>query len=253
MKRIKSALCILLAAAAAFAFGCVPKYDTVIDDSQLVTARPTQAATVQVDDVTPAPAITVDPYATPEPDYTPAPTPEPTPEPTPTPKVDPNPDYPYYLYVEKGSFTLTIYGKDSNFDYTVVVRQYKIGHGDTKTPVGKFTLSNTRHRWYTFRLGGSVQYATAYWGNLYIHSPLYGTENAWNMWPKYYNGEYGIGTAHTGGCLRMVTEAAKFIYENCPPGTTLEIVNGSPRGTTSPDVPPMVKYGYDPTDVEANG
>lgn len=180
-------------------------------------------------------------------------TPELTAEPSPTPLVDPNPDFPYYLYVEKGSYTLTIYGKDDNFEYTVVVAQYRIAHGGNKTPVGTFKLTSTKYRWYTFRLGGSVQYATAYYGNLYIHSPLYGSEQPWNLWPTYYNGQYGIGTDHTGGCLRMVTEAAKFIYDNCPVGTTLEIVNGSPRGTTSPDVPRIITYGYDPTDYEATG
>ena len=248
MLKLKAIIAFLLAAASVFAAGCLPSYDTVVDAE---TPAPTEDLIVAIDEPTKEPEVTAQPTAVPTP--TPYITEEPTPEPTPTPLVDPNPGLPYYLYVEKGSFTLTIYGKDKNYDYTVIINQYRIGHGDYKTPVGTFKLSSTRHRWYTFRLGGSVQYATAYWGNLYIHSPLYGSENAWNMWPKYYNGEYGIGTAHTGGCLRMVTAAAKFIYENCPPGTVLEIVNGSPRGTTSPAVPPMVKYGYDPTDTEANG
>ncbi|MBO4848469.1 MAG: L,D-transpeptidase [Clostridia bacterium] len=177
--------------------------------------------------------------------------PDPTPEPTPTPVVDLDPEHPYYLYVEKGSYTLTIYGKDENYNYTVIVKQYRIGHGGNKTPIGLFTLSETRYRWYDFRLGGSVQYATSYWGNLFIHSPLYGAQDPSRIWPRYYNGEMGIGTSNTGGCLRMVTEAAKFIYFNCPPGTKLEIVNGSPRGTTSPDVPEITRKGYDPTDVDA--
>ena len=247
MRSVKPVLCIMLAALTLLLVGCMPNYSVVVDATEAPTEPAVSESVVTVSETE------FQPTAQPTEEPTPTPTAEPTPEPTPTPLVDPNPDYPYYLYVEKGSFTITIYGKDENYEYTQIVRQYRIGHGDTKTPVGIFKLSDTRHRWYTFRLGGSVQYATAYWGNLYIHSPLYGTENAWNMWPKYYNGEYGIGTAHTGGCLRMVTEAAKFIYENCPPGTTLEIVNGSPRGTTSPAVPPMVKYGYDPTDTEANG
>ena len=48
----------------------------------------------------------------------------------------------------------------------------------------------------------------------------------------------------------MVTEAAKFIFEHCPKGTILEIVNGSPRGTTSPDVPSRNGLRIDPTDYE---
>ena len=53
---------------------------------------------------------------TPAPVLTPEPTPEQTaePEPTEAPAPSPTPDdgLPYYLYVEKGSFTLTIYEKD---------------------------------------------------------------------------------------------------------------------------------------------
>lgn len=188
------------------------------------------------------------------PDLTAGPTAVPTvaPDPTPTPEpVDPDPEHPYYLYVEKGSFTLTIYGKDDEFNYTVVVARYKIAHGGNKTPTGIFTLSSDRERWHDFPLGGSSQYATPYWGNLFLHSPLYTGQDPSRMWRSYYNGDKGLGTESTGGCLRMVTEAAKFIYENCPAGTKLEIVNGSPRGTTSPDPPAIKKNGYDPTDVEA--
>lgn len=177
--------------------------------------------------------------------------PDPTPVPSPTPITDPNPDHPYYLYVEKGSHTLTIYGKDENFNYTVVLATYKVAHGGNRTPTGIFTLSGERERWHDFPLGGSAQYATPYWGNLFLHSPMYTSQDPSTMWRGYYNGDKGIGTDSTGGCLRMVTKAAKFIYFNCPEGTKLEIVNGSPRGTTSDDPPPIEKKGYDPTDVDA--
>ena len=236
MKAKRTIFLILLAFLMLAAFGCreiVIEPDepdeivSIIDPTQtLVTAGPT--------------AVPTD-------------TPEPTPEPTPTPAVDPDPEHPYYLYVEKGSYTLTIYGKDEDFNYTVVVMTYRIAHGGNKTPAGIFTLSGDRQRWHTFPLGGCAQYATPYWGNLYIHSPLYGAEDPSRLWKSYYNGDKGIGTDKTGGCLRMVTEAAKFIYENCPEGTKLEIVNGSPKGTTSADVPPIEKKGYDPTDTEALG
>jgi len=46
-----------------------------------------------------------------------------------------------------------------------------------------------------------------------------------------------------------VTEASRFIYENCKEGTTLEIVNGSPKGTTSDPVPDRNGLRIDPTDV----
>ena len=165
---------------------------------------------------------------------------------------DPTAGFPYYLYVEKGSFTLTIYQKGEDGTYSDVYKTYRIAHGGNKTPAGVFELMDQRDRWHEFPDGGFVQYATRYHARLYIHSPLYGKENNGNLWPKYYDGEEGIGKPSTGGCLRMVTEAARFIYENCPPGTKLEIVNGSPKGTTSEDVPSRKGKRVDPTDVDAN-
>lgn len=171
---------------------------------------------------------------------------------SPEPAQTPDDGLPYYLYVEKGSFTLTIYEKDEQGEYTKVLAAYRIAHGGNKTPAGTYTLGGekARERWHDFPDGGTVQYATRYEGRLYIHSPLYATSDPTQMWPKYYNGEKGIGLESTGGCLRMVTEAAKFIYENCPEGTTLKIVNGSPLGTTSDDVPSRNGLRIDPTDYE---
>lgn len=213
--------------------------------------------------VDPADIIEIEePTDSPEAVWTPAPAVSETaaatgqPSPSPSPSSTPDDGLPYYLYVEKGSFTLTIYTKDENGDYTVVYATYRIAHGGNKTPAGKFTLTDNRERWHDFPDGGTVQYATKYEGHLYIHSPLYATSDPTQLWPKYYDGEKGIGKESTGGCLRMVTEAAKFIYENCPPGTTLEIVNGSPKGTTSDDIPSRNGLRIDPTDYEtlaANG
>ena len=204
------------------------------------------------------PAPTVGGTATPTPNLpdnnqqaedTPAPI---TDEPLPT--EEPEDDgLPYYLYFEKGSFTLTIYEKDENGEYTKVYKTYRAAHGGNKTPAGKFTLVGGRERWHEFPDGGVVQFAVRFHQRLYIHSPLYADENPENMWPKYYDGELGIGKESTGGCLRMVTEASRFIYEECPDGTILEIVNGSPRGTTSDPPPSRNGKRFDPTDVTVTG
>lgn len=198
-----------------------------------------------------------------EPDtWTPAPqetqVPAVTQTPVGEPEVTPDDGLPYYLYVEKGSFTLTIYEKDENGEYSKTYATYRIAHGGNKTPAGKYTLPDTqgRERWHDFPDGGTVQFATKYEGRLYIHSPLYATSDPTQLWPKYYDGDHGIGLESTGGCLRMVTEAAKFIYENCPEGTVLEIVNGSPKGTQSEEPPSRNGLRIDPTDLDtlaANG
>lgn len=240
VKRIFTALLLIACAlAAAACAGKKPEAIKNIEDGSGVVEINTPSPTASQSEQLQSPANTT--YSVKEPLAT---------EP---PLTDPNPDLPYYLYLEKGSYTLTVYGKDDNFEYTKIIHQYRCGHGGNKTPAGEFHLQAAKERWHDFRLGGTVQFAVPYYGNLYLHSPLYGSANPYTMWPKYYNGEKGIGKDSTGGCIRMVTEAARWIYENCPAGTVFEIVNGSPRGTTSDDVPPMVTYGVDPTDIEVNG
>lgn len=244
MKGFKSLLTIVLCLLTALLCACQQRASAegVLDIEAPEHAEQTQSMPAQEGSAEGSPALTPDAAQT----QTPAPT------------QTPDDGLPYYLYVEKGSFTLTIYEKDDAGEYTKVYATYRIAHGGNKTPAGKFTLGDesTRDRWHDFPDGGTVQYATKYEGRLYIHSPLYATADPAQMWPKYYDGEKGIGKESTGGCLRMVTEAAKFIYENCPAGTVLEIVNGSPKGTQSDPQPSRNGLRIDPTDYEtlaANG
>lgn len=151
---------------------------------------------------------------------------------------------PYYLYAEKGSFSLVAYGLDGSNNYTQVVRVMRmaIGRG-TMTPTGKFTLT-TRERWHSFS-GSYAQYAVKYKSSLYIHGPLYKQTEIHTLIPSYYE---AIGTIHTSGCLRLATGDVYWIFNNCGSGTVLEIVKDSPRGFTAPALIPLVNRNEDPTD-----
>lgn len=137
---------------------------------------------------------------------------------------------------------------DDNGEYTKVVAAFRtaIGTG-SKTPTGVFSIGG-KQRWHVYSTGAAIPYASSYYGGLYIHGPIYdGTDNH-----KMYNNTYNeIGTQATSGCLRTTTYAAYWIYNNCPRGTTVEIVNGAPKGTSSDAPPAIVTSGVDPTDPEA--
>lgn len=245
-------------------FACVPEErQTASEDPAAASAEPSAAASAEPSEEPAAepshkPAET--PAQTEEPSEEPTPAPTSTPKPTNTPRPTADPRYPYMLYVEKGSFTLTIYGIGSDKQYSKVVKRYRISHGGNRTPTGNFVLSR-RERWHPFSGGdnGYAQYAVMYnpksdptgWTGLFIHGPMYRSQDPNDLWPRYYDGEKAIGGENTQGCLRMVVEAAKFIYDNCPKGTPLKIVNGSPRNTKSKDVPPRNGLKHDPTDKEA--
>lgn len=236
--------------------GCVAGIIWLSGDTPRGAAMAAAQTTAPADTGSTAPALTV-------PADTGAPTPDPTAptdteatptaSPAPTPATTPGPfdgyDMPYYLYLEKGSFTLTVYARGEDGSYTQAVKSFLVAIGKgAKTPTGVFTLSD-RERWHSFGADQAyTQYAVRYEGRLFIHAPLYRREDVHSM----YNNTYReIGTAVTAGCIRTATEAARWIYENCEEGTRLEIVNGSPRGTRAEPWPEIERIYNDPTDVEA--
>jgi hypothetical protein len=220
---------------------------------------------------TPDPAPDLTQPSMPDPSEPPAP---PTPDLTPTPQYtmppleEIGPDT-FYIYVEKGSHTMTIYSEDENGEYTNVVHTFLTATGKTaaKTPVGIWELG-TRERWHTFSMlaGGHeyTQYTTSFkvgyeyspnTGKLYIHSAEYYEKDPSRLDTGMYN---QIGRNATAGCLRTTAYAAWWVYTYCPPGTVLEIVNGDPKGTSAEPIPDPVRGDgrnewYDPTDPEYPG
>ena len=86
---------------------------------------------------------------------------------------------------------------------------------------------------------------------LFVHGPMYRSKDPNDLWPEYYDGEKAIGGANTRGCIRMVVEAARFIYENCPEGTVLRIISGASTGVTADPLPDRRGLLRDPTDTDA--
>ncbi len=159
---------------------------------------------------------------------------------------------PYYVYVEKGSHTMSIYGRDVNGKYSCVVRRYSTATGRTagKTPVGEFKLGG-RERWHNF--GVYAQYLTYIKNtNVMVHSALYSSKKIDKLLPASYN---VIGTNASAGCMRTTCAAAYFVYKNCAAGTIIKIVNNAPKGTSStPPADLSSSTKYDPSDpLKPNG
>ncbi|MDD4189454.1 MAG: M15 family metallopeptidase, partial [Eubacteriales bacterium] len=167
------------------------------------------------------------------------------------PETNTGPEFPYKVYIEKGSFTISLFGLGENGEYSRPVASYRTATGRTvgRTPVGIFQILK-KERWHTFEypfLGGYAQYGCFFTETIMIHSPVYGLKDIKYVIPDSYN---AIGEMETAGCLRTTTDAAYWIFTYCPIGTEIEIVNGSPLGTTSPE-PPVLdsgSLGMDPTD-----
>ena len=156
----------------------------------------------------------------------------------------PTGDSPYFIYVEKGAHTLSVFEKDAYGLYTKRVYTWSTATGKTNllTPVGTFAVGE-KEEWHTWPAKTVSLYATKYYssdnhyGGLFIHGPIYGYKAFYSL---FENSARKIGTNCSSGCLRTETEAAYFVYEMCPEGTMVRIVEGSPLGFT----PDRIVYPY---------
>lgn len=152
-------------------------------------------------------------------------------------------DSPYFIYVEKGSHTITIYTRDASGQYTVPSATYAIaiGRSSTLTPVGDFKLL-AKEAWHSWTTSYSP-YCSKFSNGLYFHGPLYRTKGDYQSLIE--SSASAIGTNATSGCLRTSVAAAYAIYK-CPVGTNVKIVNGSPLGRSA-SRPSIESQRIDPT------
>lgn len=161
-------------------------------------------------------------------------------------------EYPYLLEVNLTQNAVTVYAKDENGKYTVPERAFLCSVGGA-TPAGTFRTSDK----YTWRaLFGNVygQYATRITGHILFHSIPYLKMN--DKGSLEYQ-EYGkLGTSVSMGCVRLTAADAKWIYDNCPRGTTVRMVRSDAPLPFTPQQPPRLdttdikRRGWDPTDPD---
>lgn len=161
------------------------------------------------------------PEGTPEPSPTPAPTQ--TPEPTPTPYAGE-----YEIEVDLNNQIVTVYrGQGRTTDD--IARQMICSSGlNNATPTGEFIMpeiqkEDEREAWYyigKFRL--HVQYASRIVNDILFHS-LPSEQNGASPTEET---RLALGERASHGCIRLRPADARWIAENCPPGTLVRIFDG---------------------------
>lgn len=123
--------------------------------------------------------------------------------------------------------------------------------------VGTYTLRNYRGNSWRWRpLFGNVygQYATQITGNILFHSVPYTEPN--NSSLEYW--EYDkLGTSASMGCVRLTTQNAKWIWDNCVTGTKVTFYNNSNPGPLGKPTEAKISWNeecrnWDPTDPSSN-
>lgn len=163
-------------------------------------------------------------------------------------------DAPYLLKVNRKQNIVIAYAKDDNGDYTKPYKAMVCSVGlDGATPTGTYTTSDK----YTWRLlSGNVygQYATRITGHILFHSVPYFTQSKSDLEYDEYN---KLGQPASLGCIRLSVADAKWIYDNCPKGTTVTIYDSDQKEPLEKPTPIHIDTNdsrrvWDPTDPDSN-
>lgn len=159
---------------------------------------------------------------------------------------------PYCLKVNLSQNTVTVYSSDESGDYNVPVKAMVCSSGaGGNTPTGTFKTSDK----YVWRLlSGNVygQYCTRITGSYLFHSVPYFTKDKGDLEYEEYN---KLGQPASLGCIRLSVADAKWIYDNCPKGTSVTIYYSDEPEPITPQSPVIIdvtdpRRGWDPTDPD---
>ncbi len=161
-------------------------------------------------------------------------------------------EFPYYIKINRKQNCITVYTSDENGEYTVPYKAMICSTGlYNATPRGTFHLS-TKYLWR--ELYGKVygQYATRITGGVLFHSVPYYKKSKSALCTEKYN---KLGQQASMGCVRLTVEDAKWIADNCPSGTTVEIYDDDDPGPLGKPEAALIdtdspNKGWDPTDPD---
>lgn len=158
-----------------------------------------------------------------------------------------NVEYPFEIRVNKQMNCITVYAMDTSGAYSIPYKAMVCSTGNA-TPLGTFKTP-AKYVWKVLKGNVWGQYSTRITGSILFHSVPYRTSSKDTLISKYYN---KLGTTASAGCVRLTTIDAKWIYDNCPLGTTVIIYNDSNPGPLGKPSAMKVDESnkWDPTDPD---
>ena len=128
--------------------------------------------------------------------------------------------FPYKIIVDIGDQRVYV-GKWNGSAYKDLVKKFKCSTGkdSTPTPLGTYQAGGRAGgEWYYFKdFNCYAKWATRIVGGILFHSVTY------NSRKRPSGSVSSLGRKASHGCIRLSVENAKWIYDNCPRGTTVVI------------------------------
>ena len=163
---------------------------------------------------------------------------------------------PYYIMVNRSMNTVTIYTVGASGYYDVPFKAMICSTGRYGcTPLGTYSLSGWKTLWCHMVDGSYGQYVSQFYGDFLFHSVCYDYPDPSTLITEEYN---QLGSSVSRGCVRLQSEDAKWIYDNCPAGTRVTIYDGTVTGALGqpekavPEITAELDNGWDPTDPRAD-
>ena len=168
--------------------------------------------------------------------------------------------HPYRIDVVKNQCTVLVYGLDKSGNYSILHRVFLCSPGQA-TPTGTFHTQKVDYEpkdsrgvpWAELMGGVWGQYCRRITGGIFFHSVFYSTFG--NPKTLYYSAYNQLGTICSHGCVRVTCGDAKWMYDNCPLGTTVRIYNSNTLPVPKPTAQKVYSssgFGWDPTDPDPN-
>lgn len=160
----------------------------------------------------------------------------------------------YHITVNRRTNVTTVYTYDDKGNYVVPVRAMVSScgtGGDDITPTGRFSVY-FKERWHPLFGDCYGQYVTGFNNEYLFHSVPYYSASADDLETEEFN-KLSINASQ--GCVRLMVADAKWIYDNCPLDTGVEVVDKDekhdPLGKPSA-IKISAKDSWDPTDPDEN-
>lgn len=166
----------------------------------------------------------------------------------------PDVEYPYLIRVNRKENCITIYIPGDAGEYTVPYKAMICSTGlYNATPRGTYHLSD-KYLWRELYGGVYGQYATRITGGVLFHSVPYYKKAKNALCTEKYN---KLGQQASMGCIRLTVADAKWIAENCPKGTAVEIYDDEEAGPLGKPQAAKIdtqdlNNGWDPTDPDTD-
>jgi lipoprotein-anchoring transpeptidase ErfK/SrfK len=134
----------------------------------------------------------------------------------------------YKLVVDLNNQCVSAYtkGPDENYSQLVRVMLCTTGNKENATGTGTYELGSDRNRFSLFNeFDCYAQYWTELVGDIYFHSVLYYKQDAKTLIESSYR---DLGKPVSHGCIRLFVPDARWIYQNCSPGTVCQLTKDIP-------------------------